>query len=149
MNKTPGPTAAPTGRSRRRALRAMLLARERDILTELQRRVRQSPSGASESGLDESEHAEADIQEHIEVALIHMKADTLARVRESLVRLAAGEYGNCAECGEEISERRLQALPFAVRCMFCESSHEQIASSERRLSAPQAYPQGFSNLLGG
>jgi DnaK suppressor protein len=42
-----------------------------------------------------------------------MRADTLARVDEALVRLDAGKYGSCVECDGEISERRLRALPFA------------------------------------
>ena len=42
--------------------------------------------------------AEADIQEHIAVALIQMKGDTLQRLREALVRLETGEYGDCADC---------------------------------------------------
>jgi len=90
----------------------------------------ESPRALERAGrwLDETELAEADIQEHIEVALIQMKGETLRRVQDALVRLDAGEYGFCVECGGEISKQRLQALPFAVRCMACEEPHEQQAA---------------------
>ena len=42
-----------------------------------------------------------------------------------LARLAAHQYGACAVCGLEISERRLRALPFAVRCKRCEDRREE------------------------
>jgi DnaK suppressor protein len=146
---TSNSTAADARRVRQQDLRAMLLARERDILDTFQRRVSQVPSGRNGDGLDESEHAEAGIQEHIEVALIQMEGSTLQRVRESLVRLAAGEFGNCAECDCEISEKRLRALPFAVRCTACETLHEQSVASARRFDAPpRASSLYFAGLAG-
>jgi DnaK suppressor protein len=132
-------------RSRHRDLRAMLLDRQRELESVLEQRVRHLPSDRPTGGLDETEHAEADYQEHIEVALIQMKSETLQRVREALLRLDAGEYGDCADCGGEIAEQRLRALPFAVRCRACEELHEHHAARERRL----ALPQGFSLIFTG
>ena len=45
-----------------------------------------------------------------------MKAETLKQIRKALARLDEGRCGYCDECGEEIVEPRLRALPFAVRC---------------------------------
>jgi len=42
-----------------------------------------------------------------------MKSETLNKVNDALVRLESGNYGNCFDCGEEIAEKRLRALPFA------------------------------------
>jgi len=77
-----------------------------------------------------------------------MKGQTLGRVREALARLDAGEYGYCAECGGEIAERRLRALPFAVRCTACEESHEQQAARERRFASPQGFSLIFTGNAG-
>jgi DnaK suppressor protein len=41
------------------------------------------------------------------------------QIKGALKRLAEGDYGNCLNCDEEISERRLAAdpaTPFCVRC---------------------------------
>ncbi len=49
----------------------------------------------------------------------------LKSVRESLSRLRSGNFGICDSCGEEISERRLSALPTAVFGLECQQSYEQ------------------------
>lgn len=139
------PSRLSARQARQRDLQAMLHDRQREIQSVLRHRVRHLPSDRPVGGLDEGEHAEADYQEHIEVALIQMKGETLQRIQEALVRLDAGKYGDCVECGGEIAEQRLRALPFAVRCRACEESCEQQAAEERR-SAP---PQGFSLICTG
>jgi DnaK suppressor protein len=133
-------TDSSAGRARQRNLQAMLHSRQREMQGVLQRRVRATSFAGPGDGIDETERAEADVQEDIEVALIQMKRETLQRVREALVRLEAGDYGFCAECGDEISEQRLQALPFAVRCTACEQLHEQRAVQERRSRPSQNFP---------
>ena len=141
-------TRSSARRSRQRDLRVMLRERQRELESVLQQRVRHLPSDRPTGGLDETEHAEADYQEHLEVALIQMKGETLQRVREALVRLDAGEYGYCADCGGEIAEPRLRALPFAVRCTACEESHEQHAARERRFASPQGFSLIFTGDAG-
>ncbi|MCX6545806.1 MAG: TraR/DksA C4-type zinc finger protein [Acidobacteria bacterium] len=137
--------AAPRpNQARHKDLQVMLQDRQRELQDVLRCRVRGVPSGGAGDGLDETEHAEADIQEHIEVALIQMKGETLQRLREALVRLEAGEYGYCTECDGEISEKRLQALPFAVRCKACEELHEQHTARERRINSPQGFAFSFT-----
>ena len=53
------------------------------------------------------------------------------RIDDALVRLDAGQYGSCLECAREISERRLRALPFAVRCQACEDAANRIAAGSK------------------
>src|SRR5262249_7373628 len=80
------------------------------------------------------ESAEADIQEEIEFSLVQMKSETLNKINDALARLEHGTYGNCYECGEEIAEKRLRALPFAVRCKDCEEAREVAEQRERQLA---------------
>jgi DnaK suppressor protein len=80
---------------------------------------------------DAADSSESDIQEDIEFALIQMKAETLTRINEALVRLEEGQYGFCYECGEDIAEARLRALPFAVRCKDCEEAREKALQRDR------------------
>ena len=81
--------------------------------------------------LDEGESSEIDIQGDIELALIQMKAETLNSIDAALHRIEEGNYGYCFECGGEIAEARLRALPFAVRCRGCEEVREGIDHRER------------------
>jgi DnaK suppressor protein len=39
----------------------------------------------------------------------------------ALQRIANGTYGDCEQCGLEISEARLAAVPFARLCQICAS----------------------------
>mgnify|MGYP002634858013 CR=1 FL=1 len=48
----------------------------------------------------------------------------LDAVDEALQRLMSGIYGVCADCGNPISEDRLQALPDAALCVHCQEKFE-------------------------
>jgi DnaK suppressor protein len=123
------PTAA-----RYEELKTMLLERQREILNEVQGKIRDVRAEGSEKPhevLDPGETSEVDIQEDIEFALIQMKAETLNKINEALSRLEEGTYGRCFECGEEIAQPRLRALPFAVRCKDCEEAREMAQQRER------------------
>ena len=130
-------------------LKKILEERRREILSEVQGRmrdVREEGAGSTVQGvLDSVESSEADIQDEIEFALIQMKSETLNKIEEALRRLEEGTYGYCFECGDEISEKRLRALPFAVRCKDCEAARE-VAQQRERLMASRRGAAGFSFL---
>jgi len=124
--------------SRYDELKGILEERRREIVNEVQGRMRDvRAEGTGDPGqgvLDAAESSELDIQDEIEFALIQMKAETLNKIDEALRRLEDNTYGNCFECGEEISEKRLRALPFAVRCKDCEEARE-MAQQRHRIQA--------------
>jgi DnaK suppressor protein len=113
---------------RRNELQAAVKGKMRDV------RAEAVWGGKQNEVLDAVESSEADIQEDIEFALIQMKSETLNKVTDALARLKQGEYGYCFECGEEIAEKRLRALPFAVRCKDCEEAREIAEQRERQLA---------------
>ena len=122
-----------------RELKQMLEERRRELQAEVQGKMRDVREEGTWGGklnevLDAVESSEADIQEDIEFALIQMKSETLNKVNDALVRLEQGNYGNCFDCGEEIAEKRLRALPFAVRCKDCEEARETAEQRERQLT---------------
>jgi len=43
----------------------------------------------------------------------------IAGIRQALARLDAGTYGHCVDCGGDIAQARLVALPTAARCIDC------------------------------
>jgi DnaK suppressor protein len=111
-------------RSRYSELKHMLEQRQLDLQAKVQGKIRDvreegTWGGKKSEVLDTVESSEADIQDEIEFALIQMKSETLNRINDALIRLEQGDYGNCFECGDEIAEKRLRALPFAVRCKDC------------------------------
>ena len=125
--------------SRYSDLKQMLDGRRRELQAAVQGKIR----GVREEGVwggklnevfDAVESAEADIQEDLEFALVQMKSETLNKIVDALMRLEQGNYGNCFECGEEIAEKRLRALPFAVRCKDCEAAREVAEQKDRQLT---------------
>ena len=123
-----------TKTARSAALRRMLTDRRREMQNEVQGRIR---DGRAERALevgDDLEHSDAGIQGDIDFALLQMSAEAVARVNAALVRLDAGKYGSCFECESEISQARLRALPFAVRCHACEERREQQQGRQRQLT---------------
>jgi DnaK suppressor protein len=126
--------------SRYTELKQMLEGRRREIQAEVQGKMRgvreeRTWNGKLTEVLDAVESAEADIQEDLEFALVQMKSETLNKINDALARLEQGDYGYCFECGEEIAEKRLRALPFAVRCKDCEEAREAAEQRERQMTA--------------
>jgi DnaK suppressor protein len=118
-------------------LQQMLEARLRELERELDRRLRavranNGYSGEMRAGLDTAGTADADLQQDLGIAVLEMKVAALRGARDALARLASGAYGYCAECGGQISEKRLKAYPFAVRCRECEEVGEIIERRSRQ-----------------
>ena len=143
-------TTTAGGSNRYRELKQMLEGRRRELQAEVQgkmRDVRATGEGVKLSEVyDAVESSEADIQEDIELALIQMKSETLTKVDDALARLDQGTYGNCFECGEEIAEKRLRALPFAVRCTECEEAKEAVEQRQRQLHARRGATSLFFDI---
>src|SRR5258708_24771135 len=124
-------------RSRYTDLRHMLEDRRREIQAEVQGKMRdvREDTGKATDVVDAVESAEADIQEDIEFALVQMKSETLNKIVDALTRLEHGTYGYCFECGEEIAEKRLPALPFAARGQGCGAHTAHAAQRQRQHAA--------------
>ena len=138
-HQTAAATKEPLGQSRYNELKQMLEGRRRELQAQVQGKMRDVRASGEVNKLtevfDAGESSENDIQEDIELALIQMKSETLNKVDDALKRLEQGSYGNCFECGDEIAEKRLRALPFAVRCKDCEEAREQAEQRERHIAS--------------
>jgi len=122
--------------ARHDSLRRVLEERRRTIVADLRQGIRQSCDGdavdRADGVLDAADIGELACQDEIRFALIDMKAETLVRIDDALSRLADGRYGSCDDCGSDIPEARLRAMPFAVRCLRCQESREHEVRDHRR-----------------
>ncbi|MGC2163223.1 MAG: TraR/DksA family transcriptional regulator [Silvibacterium sp.] len=49
----------------------------------------------------------------------------LALVKNALVRLREGSFGECVHCGTQIGAKRLEALPWTPYCIACQEKIER------------------------
>lgn len=120
-------------------LKKILLEKREAIIQEIKQQLGQSVTEEQarrlESAMDSGDQALVDFEREMGISLQEMRTRERKMIDEALDRLEEGTYGACAECEEEISERRLHALPFARLCVECQSKNElleKIARSELR-----------------
>lgn len=56
------------------------------------------------------------------LALLSIEQKTLTQIEAAIQRLELGSYGNCIQCGEAIDPERLEVLPYAALCFYCQAS---------------------------
>ena len=84
------------------------------------------PIGINGPFADEVDEMQARQRREIGCATGELLAGRVNRLSAGLDRLANGEYGTCAECGEAISLARLRAVPDAQTCVRCKDRIERL-----------------------
>ncbi|HIE52263.1 MAG TPA: conjugal transfer protein TraR [Armatimonadetes bacterium] len=59
-----------------------------------------------------------------EATVEEMIEEFLERIQRALEKIEEGTYGLCEDCGRPIPQARLEALPYAERCVECQSRIE-------------------------
>jgi DnaK suppressor protein len=120
---------------RQESLRKILLEKRQEMMKEISSTLEQSLSSDQqrrlESAMDVGDQAMAALERELGISLLEMQNRKRQMIDEALHRLDDGTYGVCADCGVEISERRLQAIPFAKLCVECQSNQELLDKIEK------------------
>jgi len=66
----------------------------------------------------------------------------LRQIRSALARIADGTFGTCRMCEEEISPRRLRALPWTPHCLRCQVKLDQQEAEESGYAHLAAHVDG-------
>ena len=115
-----------------------------DVTADFQVRLRHGRAERATEGLDDLEHTDADSVADLAFSVLQIRAQLAMRIGQALWRIEAGRYGRCVDCEEDILERRLRALPFAVRCLGCEALRELAAGPV----APMPWRRGGLSFFG-
>lgn len=84
-------------------------------------RNQHSPEGlAIERVADVMDEAIFANERELLVDTLNRQAEMFAQVVEALRRTDDGSYGLCAQCGEPLSCKRLNAVPWAALCIRCQ-----------------------------
>jgi DnaK suppressor protein len=87
---------------------------------ELERVVRNRDAIAIEKSadaLDEVQHAS---ERELAIRNLDRESNLLRNVRLALRRINDGSFGTCLHCEEEISPKRIAAVPWAANCIQCQ-----------------------------
>ena len=74
---------------------------------------------------DTDDWAVADALSELDIAIVARDLRELSQVQAALRRLSEGAYGMCVECGLTIPSARLDANPWALRCVRCQEAVEK------------------------
>ncbi len=99
-----------------------LIAKRKEVAVRLERIKKNLTAGRSADSQEQAQELE---NAEVVDALGNEARSELTRIAKALDQLKNGEYGNCADCGEDIPMARLEAYPFADRCIRCATAAEQ------------------------
>lgn len=114
-----------TATTRQARLRELLFDRRNELQDDVRKRIRDGRTDRATDVREELESSDVSASNDVSFALLEMKSQTLRYIEQAITRIGTGDYGECLDCGEAISETRLRALPFAVRCRTCEEGRER------------------------
>lgn len=130
-----GQSSKETKEDRHAVLKEILLAKREALIQEIKHQLGQSvteeQSRRLEAAMDSGDQALVDLDREMGISLQEMRNRERQLIDDALFSLEEGTYGVCAECGGEISEKRLEALPFARLCVDCKSKRELMEKIER------------------
>jgi DnaK suppressor protein len=120
---------------RHEALRKMLLDRRQEVLKEIEQLIGNRLSDEAQNRIDSvpdlGDQALLDSQRGRDISILEMRNRMRQNIDEALIRLDERTYGICSDCGVEISEKRLKAVPFARRCVSCQAKEEMLEKIEQ------------------
>ena len=64
-------------------------------------------------------------EEQLWLAVAERRREIRDQIEEAVLLLLDGRFGRCVDCRRAISPGRLQALPFAIRCLACQERLEK------------------------
>ncbi|MFN7966448.1 MAG: TraR/DksA family transcriptional regulator [Acidobacteriota bacterium] len=109
-----------------------LLEEKRDVLlSRSQRTAEEGRDVQPEGGEDYVDDAVSHYTREFLLSLSDLERRQLMEVSDALVRLREGTLGECAMCGEEIGEKRMNAIPWARYCVNCQELAEKEELAER------------------
>jgi DnaK suppressor protein len=104
-------------------IKSELLVRRRELEEKLDQMSKEKVS--DDQVQDPGDQALSSTMELLKSSFEDAEIQEIKRIERALQKIEDGSYGICADCGEQISEKRLKSNPNAARCLACQEAYEE------------------------
>jgi DnaK suppressor protein len=125
MNK--GTDKVKTGMDKKRLdyYKKKLLARREELTKTIARTQEEGRTADEDPTVDLADKAANSYTKEFLFGMTNTDRTILNMIDAALKRIQSDEYGVCANCQEELQQKRLEAVPWAKHCIACQEKMEQ------------------------
>ena len=102
-----------------------LVARREELMRTIARTEEEGRQADDDQTVDLADKAANSYTKEFLFGMTNTDRTILNMIDEALKRIKANEYGLCANCQEEMQQKRLEAVPWAKHCVSCQEKAEQ------------------------
>lgn len=103
-------------------IRKMLVERQRELCQQIKSDFGDLQANGNSDTVDLAFDSGAN---DVNSKLAEQSTDELSKIIAAIKRIDAGTYGICDGCAGKIIADRLEALPFSIHCIKCQSEYER------------------------
>ncbi|HEU5320474.1 MAG TPA: TraR/DksA C4-type zinc finger protein [Methylomirabilota bacterium] len=105
--------------------REKLIQKKEEILVAYNKNKNYGTEADEEGAQDVADKAASSYTKEFLFSLSNNERDVLQLVEEALTRVNTDDFGVCVVCEDEMDRKRLEAVPWAKRCLTCQEKQEQ------------------------
>jgi len=121
----PPPPSHPVSLRDAERYREQLVGRKAAITASYYEYRDRSQSFGDDGTQDVADQASNSYNKEFFLSLSQEHRNRIKMIDEALRRIERGDYGICANCGDEIEPRRLNAVPWSTLCLRCQEAIDQ------------------------
>ena len=111
-------------------IKEKLLEMQQQIIAEIELDRQKSDSAITHDIGDSIDYASEERDRELYQLLGERDRLKLQQIKDALERIEDSNYGTCEECDQDISKKRLMALPFTRLCIECKSEEERTKGND-------------------
>lgn len=105
--------------------RKKLVARREELMKTIARTQEEGRTADEDPTVDLADKAANSYTKEFLFGMTNTDRTILNMIDAALKRIQADQYGVCANCQEEMQQKRLEAVPWAKHCIACQEKMEQ------------------------
>lgn len=102
----------------------------KDLLNEAEKTIHEM-TDHSDNYPDPTDRATAESDRSFELRIRDRERKLLSKIKGAIDRIDEGTYGICDECGDDISNKRLEARPVTTLCIECKTHQENLEKAKK------------------